>query len=143
MEAGETSYRLYSCARCAKQVRVCRHCDRGNRYCGGECASIRRRESLARAGQRYQTSYRGACRHAARQSRWRERRAQIVTHQGSLAVGVAATVAAVAFQARGELCHDDPPGVRPCLRVAIERCCSFCGGVLSFFARLGPLRGGP
>ena len=140
MEAGEGSYRLYSCACCAQQVRVCRDCDRGNRYCAGGCADTRRRESLARAGRRYQLSYRGACRHAARQSRWRERRAQIVTHQGSLAVGAAATVVAPLFEARGELCDDAPPGV-PC-RSTAARCC-FCRGVLPCFARLGPLRGGP
>ena len=140
MEAGETSYRLYSCACCAQQVRVCRGCDRGNRYCAGGCADTRRRESLARAAARYQTGYQGALRHAARQSRWRERRAQKVTHQGSPAVEAAATVAALSFAARGELFHDDPPGV-PGPRVAT--CCSFCHGVLPHFARLGPLRGGP
>ena len=54
MRAGEESYRLYSCGRCAQQVRICRGCDRGNQYCAGECARIRRRESLRRAGERYQ-----------------------------------------------------------------------------------------
>ena len=66
MKAGEQSYRLYSCRRCAQQVRVCRHCDRGNHYCAGECARVRRRESVRRAGVRYQLSYRGACCHAHR-----------------------------------------------------------------------------
>ena len=50
MRASEKTYRLYSCGRCAEQVRICRDCDRGNRYCAGECAQIRRRESLRRAG---------------------------------------------------------------------------------------------
>jgi len=70
MEAGEASYRLYGCGRCAQQVRICCECDRGNQYCAGECALIRRRESLRRAGERYRLSYRGACLHAARQRLW-------------------------------------------------------------------------
>ncbi len=50
---GEPSYRLYNCARCAAQVRLCRRCDHGNVYCAGECARISRRESVRRAGARY------------------------------------------------------------------------------------------
>ena len=84
MGAGEEqSYRLYSCRGCARQVRICRRCDRGNQYCAGGCAQERRRESVRRAGARYQLSYGGACRHAARQRQWRSRRSQKVTHQGS------------------------------------------------------------
>ena len=90
MRASEESYRLYSCRRCAQQVRICRRCDRGHQYCAGECARIRRGESLRRAAQRYQQSYRGACRHAARQRAWRVRHAQKVTHQGSLSTVVRA-----------------------------------------------------
>jgi hypothetical protein len=33
---GEPSYRLYNCARCAVQVRICRRCDHGNVYCGDD-----------------------------------------------------------------------------------------------------------
>ena len=79
---GEPSYRLYNCRRCAVQVRICSRCDRGNIYCAGECAQIRRRESRRRASARYQRTRRGAHRHAARQRRWRIRRRQEVTHQG-------------------------------------------------------------
>ena len=50
----EPTYRLYQCQRCDVQVRICCHCDHGNIYCAGECAQIRRRESLRRAGARYQ-----------------------------------------------------------------------------------------
>ena len=83
MKTGEESYRLYSCGRCARQVRICRDCDRGNRYCAGECAAVRRRESLQRAGARYQCSHRGASRHAARQSAWRQRRPSRVVLPGA------------------------------------------------------------
>ena len=37
----EESYRLYNCACCGRQVRICRHCDRGNRYCAWGCAAVR------------------------------------------------------------------------------------------------------
>jgi hypothetical protein len=84
MGASEKTYRLYSCARCAKQVRTCGDCDRGNRYCAEGCARERRRESLRRACCRYQQSYRGALKHAARQRAWRACCAQKVTHHGSL-----------------------------------------------------------
>jgi len=68
------SARLYSCARCRVQVRICRRCDRGNVYCGNGCARAQRREGVRRAGSRYQRTPRGARRHAARQRAWRERR---------------------------------------------------------------------
>jgi len=38
----EPAYRLYNCERCQVQVRICERCDRGNVYCAGECAKIRR-----------------------------------------------------------------------------------------------------
>ncbi len=155
MGAGEQTYRLYSCGRCAQQVRICRDCDRGNQYCAGECARMCRRESLRRAAQRYQYSYRGACRHAARQRVWRGRHAQKVTHQGSPGTVVAVIVAPTATTTQGS--HADSvsgsahragvarvptrgPVHRPVR--ATSRCC-FCGRVLARFARLGPLRGGP
>jgi len=49
----EPAYRLYNCERCQVQVRICERCDHGNLYCAGECARIRRRESLRRAQVRY------------------------------------------------------------------------------------------
>ena len=159
MEAGAQSFRLYSCGRCAQQVRICRDCDRGNRYCPGDCARMRRRESLRRAAQRYQQGYRGACRHAARQRVWRERRAQKVTHQGSLGGGGACIVAPTSTTTAGS--HVDSASItshgrarraaasRVQARGPIHRCiaatprCGFCGRRLPRFARLGPLRGGP
>jgi hypothetical protein len=167
MKVSERTYRLYNCARCAQQVLICRECDRGNRYCAGECAQIRRRESLRRAARCYQGSYRGACAHAARQRAWRERQTQEVTHHGSLPSAVWVTVAsssnqttieqgshvgiaAVEPRTQGQLAitlelanahtHTDWPAHR----TAVPRLrCSVCGRVLPRFARLGPLRGGP
>ena len=88
----EPTYRLYNCQRCRVQVRLCSRCDHGNIYCAGECARIRRRESLRRAGARYQRSRRGAQRHAARQRTWRIRRREEVTHQGCPRDGVCGSV---------------------------------------------------
>ena len=169
MKASEQTYRLYNCARCAQQVRICRECDRGNQYCAGECAQIRRRESLHRAGRRYQSSYRGACAHAARQRAWRERQTQEVTHHGSLSIARSVTVASSSTQTTIEQAtYVDIAAVRPQAQSSYELaitlefadlrmhtrgaaqyagmlrlCCSVCGRVLPPFTRLGPLRGGP
>jgi len=168
MRANEKTYRLYGCGRCAQQVRICRDCDHGNVYCAGECAQIRRTESLHRAGERYQLSHRGACRHAARQSAWRKRRVQKVTHQGSLPSGETPIVAVIATQTTTEGTHADtlpiqlPPQLHSMPRAALSAAhtcahprwhahhmaasahrCSFCWRALPAFARWGPLRGGP
>jgi hypothetical protein len=160
MKAGKETYRLYSCGRCACQVRVCCDCDHGNRYCAGECAAVRRRESLHRAGARYQCSYRGASRHAARQSAWRERRAQKVTHHGSLPATAAGTVTTGSPPSPPEGIHADLVSLAAlpstlalvtgprATRWALQRRsgaagCSFCARPLPRFARLGTLHGGP
>jgi hypothetical protein len=148
MKTGEESYRLYSCGRCARQVRICRDCDRGNRYCAGECAAVRRRESLQRAGARYQCSHRGASRHAARQSAWRQRRAQKVTHQGSVRSAVAGTVT-TSSSPRSRFRRTHAALTSRTARRSFPRPppswsgCSFCDRPLPRFTRLGPLRGGP
>ena len=145
MKASQNSYRLDNCECCAQQVRICSDCDRGNRYCAGECARLRRRESLLRAARRYQRSYRGACAHAARQSAWRERHRQEVTHQGCLPSAISVTVTNKTQMPRGihvqmvslqwpahrAACHGE--------RMAVSSC-SFCGRSLPAFARLGRLR---
>ena len=118
MEASQKTYRLYSCGRCAEQVRICRDCDHGNVYCAGECAQICRRESRRRAAEHYQLSQRGASRHAHRQSTWRERQAHKVTHQGSLPSAETPIVAAISTQTTiegtdargGSGCLDSFPG---------------------------------
>jgi len=77
------SFRLFNCALCFLQVRLCSKCDRGNRYCGQICARLARRRSQVEAGRRYQRSFPGALNHANRQATYRMRTAQEVTHQGS------------------------------------------------------------
>jgi len=159
MGASEKSYRLYMCRRCAKQVRICGACDRGNRYCADGCAQIRRRESRCRASERYQKSYRGAVKHAQRQRTWRQRKQQKVTHGGSLAGAAGLIVVSSSTITPTQAPYDETAGVKPLplpfgmrrthAHGAIEhtghgaaRCC-FCDGVLAAFARVGPLRGGP
>ena len=145
MRASQKSYRLYNCARCAVQVCICSHCDRGDQYCADDCAQIRRRESVCRAGVRYQRSFRGASKHAARQSAWRARRMQIVTHQGSVPgvdAGIVVTSFTMTEESDVELVALPPVSQRQPLRSLVSRC-SFCWRPLPAFARLGPLRSGP
>ena len=155
MGASENSYRLYSCGRCAKQVRICVGCDRGNRYCAEGCAQIRLCETRCRAAARYQQSYHGALKHAARQRACRRRQQQKVTHQGSLEEVAALIVASRSTFTPTHEPHSETADIRPPLPVGIRRVpshwpidqtkrlaprCCFCGCVLAAFARLGPLR---
>ncbi len=75
--------RLLNCILCRNQVLICSTCDRGNIYCGPGCSVPARQESMRAAGARYQNSYKGRLKHAARQKRYREREKQKVTHLGS------------------------------------------------------------
>ena len=77
------SARLYNCARCHCQVTICRYRDRGNLYCGGACAGKARKESLRRSSASYQSSRRGRAANARRQTRFRQRQREKVTHQSS------------------------------------------------------------
>ena len=79
----QASSRLYHCCRCHAQVIICSHCDRGQRYCPGECRHQARSESLKRAGKKYQSTRSGRFKNAARQHRFRQRNKQKVTHHGS------------------------------------------------------------
>ena len=76
--------RLFLCARCSCQVFICRSCDRGQCYCAGECSRLARQSKMREAGKRYQGSYKGSLRHAARALVYRKKRNRNkVTHQGS------------------------------------------------------------
>ncbi len=78
--------RLYFCCRCQVQVIICSRCDRGHRYCTGQCAGDARSASLKRASKKYQSTWAGRINSAIRQKRYRQRQQKIVTHQGSLFV---------------------------------------------------------
>lgn len=70
------SVRLFLCARCKKQVIVCRQCDRNQIYCEGECREIRRRKTVRKAAETYQATDDGALNHAERQERYRHKKAK-------------------------------------------------------------------
>jgi hypothetical protein len=82
----QSSSRMYSCCRCQAQVIICSRCDRGHRYCAGQCATDARSDSLKRASDKYRSTRAGRINNAVRQKRYRQRQKQIVTHQGSLLV---------------------------------------------------------
>ena len=77
------SSRLYHCSRCHSPVIICSRCDRGQRYCTGDCRHQARSESRKRARKKYQSTRKGRFKNAARQQRFRQRNKQKVTHQGS------------------------------------------------------------
>ena len=77
------SYRIFNCARCAKQTILCRYCDHGNIYCSAICAQQQRALSLKRSARKYQKTLKGKHQHAERQLKYRQRQAsKKVTHQG-------------------------------------------------------------
>jgi hypothetical protein len=75
--------RLFSCLRCHAQVVICTHCDRGQIYCGDECANVARLQSKRAAEKRYQLTLKGRMKHALRQRRYRERLKKMVTDHSS------------------------------------------------------------
>ena len=77
------SSRLYHCCRCHTQVIICSRCDRGQRYCSGQCRSLAHTASRKRAAKKYQSTRKGRFNNAARQRRFRVHNKQKVTHQGS------------------------------------------------------------
>jgi len=120
----QSSARLFICAGCRAQVVICSHCDRGNRYCGPRCWQAARRQSQREAARRYQSTRRGRLCHAERQRRYRQRRKDKVTHQGSPPVLPDETLPA-----------ESKTRVRDCdgsaTDVADGHQCHFCGRVCS------------
>jgi len=125
----EESHRVFQCAHCGSQVRICTRCDRGQRYCADGCRAIRRREAVRAAGRRYQGTAEGARNHARRQKSYRARHLPTVTHQGSLAeplLAIRAAVVAAADAAKRKETHSDG---------AEEVRCDFCGCPCGPFSR--------
>jgi hypothetical protein len=125
----QNTARLFNCARCHCQTKICSGCDRGNLYCGPACSRAARAEKQRAAGRRYQAGRKGRFTHAARQRRYRRRRMTKVTHQGStspLADDVLGTTSKKVVA---------PPFVSavPCI------VCDFCGRICSAVLRPGYL----
>lgn len=132
------TYRLYHCRRCGMQVCICAQCDCGNLYCPGECAELARRESVRRAGARYQRTLHGARKHAERQRRYRQRKRD-VTHQGFPLVASRRSVSVYLATASEPIDVGVKGPSRPPIRLLQTRC-AFCGRPLPAFARLHPWR---
>lgn len=129
------TYRLYHCCRCGMQVCICAQCDCGNLYCPGDCAEVARRESVRRAGARYQRSFHGARKHAQRQRRYRERKKSEVTHRTFPLVTSRCSVSRHPVTASEPIDVDAQEPSRPPIRLPQTRC-AFCGRLLPAFARL-------
>jgi len=145
------SGRLFVCAWCGCEVVVCSGCDRGQIYCGVDCAGQARRQTLRAAGRRCQQTRRGRRMHAARMARYRAKLAQssacvavgmpdegwpreIVTHHGSPAPSTGDLVAGGATA----MPRDDASPAEP-LGPAMTHC-HWCGRCCRLPLRRGFLR---
>ena len=138
LEAPAT-YRLYHCRRCGMQVCICAQCDCGNLYCPGQCAELARRESVRRAGARYQRTLRGARKHAERQRRYRERHRREVTHHGLSLLRRRCSVSRHLVSVSESSDVVSKEHLRPAVSLLQTRC-AFCGRPLPAFTRLHPWR---
>ena len=139
-------HRVFTCGECGKEVRICRRCDRGHRYCSPTCSQAAREASCRKAQRKYQQSRDGRWCHAERQQRYRERKRKIVTHQGSGKPPLSATMESatvVAVREREEATVPTPGTQRrnnaidvqsPCSSGSVspsitvgDVCCHFCG----------------
>ena len=86
MGSGEDPLRQRFCrgAGCGAVFWICRHCDRGHKYCGERCRRKARRQQRRDANQRNQQSREGRLDHRDRQRAYRKRcRLQRVTDHTS------------------------------------------------------------
>ena len=145
------SGRLFVCTWCGCEVVVCSCCDRGQIYCGVDCAGQARRQTLRGAGRRCQQTRRGRRMHAARMVRYRAKLAQgsagvavgmpdegwpreIVTHHGSPAPALGDLLAVGAtVMPRDDASPAEPPG--PAMTQ-----CHWCGHCCLLPLRRGFLR---
>jgi hypothetical protein len=121
----ENSGRLFNCCHCKCQVFICSHCDRGNIYCR-QCSASMRKKSVQAAGKKYQSTFLGKSKHAARQSRYRQSLVKKVTHQGSLVL------------ANNALLLEEPNVVEVAKSDKEDQgyCCDFCNRQCSPYLRL-------
>lgn len=146
--------RRYQCARCCKAVLIGTCCDRGNRYCAGDCSERARAESMRNAGRRYRRTRNGKSKGCARQACYRRRRRECVTYSAILASPQQEEIAPDSYPpipAPEEIVtHHSSPPQRPSVPIlpvptvvptADHKpfCCHFCGRLLSEFVRTGRL----
>ena len=114
--------RLYQCALCHIQTIICAWCDRGNIYCSEGCSTSARSASCRASNRRYQNTFKGRQKHAARQSSYRIRQKK-VTDQGS----------------PSPLTNDLLPKATD-ERIKLPSHCHFCGRACDVFVRCRFLR---
>ena len=127
--ASSSSCRLFLCGNCRRQVFICRRCDRGQVYCGPDCALEVRRRNQRDARRRYQATDRGRRMHADRSRKYRARGGR-VTDQGPTLSPQPETARAAAMAAQ-------PPVMIAARRVTA---CDLCGNPVSDRVRLSPIR---
>jgi hypothetical protein len=94
---------------CRAVFYLCRHCDRGQRYCSSPCRQQSRRQQCQVANRRHQQSPEGRLDHRDRQCQYRKRLAETrVTDQGSAPLAACASMAEPRSGTRIE-----PPPLRP------------------------------
>ena len=150
------SYRLFSCARCRRQTKICTHCDCGQRYCSQACSAASRSQKIREARQRYQRTERGRLNHKVHQQRYLMRCDEKMMDQGpptpanGLPVRIRPTTTLLRqpvgrVEVHYAIRNTFPPTsdktqtlvLPPC---AIPTRCDFCGRPCGDFARRSPLR---
>jgi hypothetical protein len=122
--------RLFYCMRCHAQTLVCSHCDRGQIYCGSECAFAARIQSCRSAEKRYQLTPGGKMKHALRQRRYRARLRKKVTDHSSSSPAQNGLLQSVKNESmKADMSHGDS-----------NRRCFFCKKTVSSWFRSGFLR---
>lgn len=122
--------RSFQCVRCAKQVNICTHCDRGNTYCNASCSSLSRKINQLAASIRYQSTFAGKLNHALCQRRYRARlRARRVWHDEKV----------IDQRSQPKTSELPSPPVTPttCGVQKTIQICHFCGKKVSEFLRRG------
>jgi len=136
------SVRRFYCARCRTEVIICPPCDRGQRYCAGDCAHTVRSRSLREANRRYGRTPKGRLKSAERSRRYRDRKN--VTDHGSLKDNLRGVLDASATNAVAETLSNglSSPIASSESGVAIDDAvqCSFCSRWCPPWYRYGPLR---
>jgi hypothetical protein len=78
---------------CSRIFYICRHCDRGQRYCSRSCRALARWRQLREANRRHQQSPAGRLDHRDHQRAYRCRQAtKSVTYQGSKTLDADASI---------------------------------------------------
>ena len=117
-------------AGCGAVFWICRHCDRGHRYCGERCRQKKRRQQGRDANRRHQQSREGRLDHRDRQRDYRERcRRRVTDHTSPAPSGSDSIVTAEPFRS-----EDEPGSVsgedRYATSAGFEPACIICGRTL-------------